>query len=184
MTNKLPVHAISANYYTDVNFFEREKQHLFSRSWQYACHQSQIPNKGDYLCFDIAGDSLVTVRGKDDEIRTFYNVCQHRAHQLVEGSGNKKVFVCPYHAWTYELDGALRSGPNINVVPGFDKSKICLTQVKTEVFLGFVFVNLANDAPSMDTMYPQVREQLAEFRERAPFRSRALLQPHPASSRS
>ena len=102
---------------------------------------------GDYFAFEMAGESLFCIKGRDDGIiRTFYNVCQHRAHQLVSWYWyDTRVVVCPYHAWTYELTGGLRAGPNINVVEGFDKSKICLTEVRTEIFLGFVFVNLDND---------------------------------------
>ena len=71
--------------------------------------------------------------------------------------------VCPYHAWTYELTGELRAGPNIKAVEGFDKSSICLTSVRTEVFLGFIFVNLENDAKPMDDWFPNVRTELESY---------------------
>ncbi len=124
---------------------------------------SQVANPGDYFAFEIAGQNLFCIHGRDGEIRSFYNVCQHRAHELVSGTGNCKVVVCPYHAWAYELDGHLRSGPNIKVVPGFDKSDICLTRVSTEVFCGFVFVNLDPNAGPMRDWYPGVEEELRAF---------------------
>ena len=122
-----------------------------------------LKETGDYFTFDMAGESLFCIKGRDGEIRTFYNVCQHRAHQLVSGQGQTRVVVCPYHAWTYELTGELRAGPNIKAVEGFDKSSICLTSVRTEVFLGFIFVNLDNDAKPMDEWFPNVRTELESY---------------------
>ena len=158
-----PVHSLDARYYTSPAVFEAERKGLLARTWQYAGHVSQLENPGDYFTFEIAGESLFCVRGRDGEIRGFYNVCQHRAHQLVEGDGNTKLLVCPYHAWTYELTGALRSGPNIRSVPGFDRSAVCLTPVQIENFHGFLFANLDPDARPMDEWFPGVRSQLAEF---------------------
>ncbi|MBZ0123434.1 MAG: aromatic ring-hydroxylating dioxygenase subunit alpha [Roseovarius sp.] len=158
-----PVHSLEARYYTDPAIFERERSGLLARCWHYAGHESQVREAGDYFAFDLAGESLFCIRGRDGELRTFYNVCQHRAHQLVEGSGTTRVVVCPYHAWTYELTGELRAGPNIRAVPGFDRSAVCLTPVRTEVFHGFIFVNLDDDAAPMDDWYPGVRGELAEY---------------------
>jgi phenylpropionate dioxygenase-like ring-hydroxylating dioxygenase large terminal subunit len=158
-----PVHSLEARYYTDPAIFENERRGLLSRTWQYAGHVSQVPSPGDYFTFEIAGEAIFCIRGREGELRSFYNVCQHRAHQLVEGTGTARVLVCPYHAWTYELTGGLRSGPNVRAVPGFDRSKICLTQVRTEEFHGFIFVNLDPDAAPMDEWYPGVREEIAEY---------------------
>ena len=124
---------------------------------------SQIPDPGDYFAFEIAGQGLFCIRGRDGVIRTFYNVCQHRAHEIVSGDGSCKVLVCPYHAWTYELTGELRSGPNQRAVPGFDRSAIGLTEVRTEILCGFIFVNLDGDAQPMDFWYPGVADELRAF---------------------
>ncbi|MFD0860544.1 aromatic ring-hydroxylating oxygenase subunit alpha [Roseovarius aquimarinus] len=158
-----PALSLEARYYTDPAIFEKERTGLLARTWHYAGHESQVRSAGDYFSFDVAGESLFCIRGRDGALRTFYNVCQHRAHQLVSGSGTTRVVVCPYHAWTYEMTGELRSGPNTKSVPGFDRSKICLTSVRTELFHGFIFVNLDNDAAPMDTWYPGVREELGEY---------------------
>jgi len=96
-------------------------------------------------------------------LRAFYNVCKHRAHLLLQGEGTTGGIVCPYHAWTYELAGNLRSGPNVDAVRGFDRSQICLHEVRTEDFLGFLFVNLDTAAPPMDEWFPGVREELSEW---------------------
>ncbi|MEL7347398.1 MAG: aromatic ring-hydroxylating dioxygenase subunit alpha [Pseudomonadota bacterium] len=157
------IHALEARYYTDPAIFAAEHRGLFARTWQFACHASEIENPGDYLAVTVAGEDLVILRGRDGAIRAFYNVCQHRAHQLVSGQGNTRVLVCPYHAWTYELTGELRAGPNIKSVRGFDRKKICLTSVRCEDFLGFVFVNLDPDAAPMDEWFPGARAELAAF---------------------
>ena len=158
-----PTLSLAAKYYTDPEVFKLETNGLLARTWQFAGHASQLKETGDYFTFDMAGESLFCIKGRDGEIRTFYNVCQHRAHQLVSGQGQTRVVVCPYHAWTYELTGELRAGPNIKAVEGFDKSSICLTSVRTEVFLGFIFVNLDNDAKPMDDWFPNVRTELEGY---------------------
>ena len=158
-----PTLSLAAKYYTDPEVFKIETNGLLARTWQFAGHASQLTETGDYFTFDMAGESLFCIKGRDGEIRTFYNVCQHRAHQLVSGQGQTRVVVCPYHAWTYELTGELRAGPNIKAVEGFDKSSICLTSVRTEVFLGFIFVNLDKDAKPMDEWFPNVRTELESY---------------------
>jgi phenylpropionate dioxygenase-like ring-hydroxylating dioxygenase large terminal subunit len=157
-----PVIALAPRYYTDPAVFAAERDGLLARTWQFAGHVAEAPNPGDYFTFEVAGESLFCIRGRDGTLRTFYNVCQHRAHQLVQGSGSTRVVVCPYHAWTYELTGALRSGPNLKKA-GIDAKDICLSEVRTEIFCGFIFVNLDQDAAPMDTWYPGVREELSAY---------------------
>lgn len=156
-------HSLDARYYTDPDIFKQEQQGLLARTWQFAGHASQVEKIGDYFTFEIAGESLFCVRTSDYELKAYYNVCQHRAHQLVKGEGNSTIIVCPYHAWSYELSGQLRSGPNIKVVEGFDRSNICLAEVRIENFCGFLFGNLDRDAQPMDSWFPNVRRELAEF---------------------
>lgn len=158
-----PIHTLDARYYTDPAIFAKEREGLLARTWQFSGHESQVSNAGDYFAFEIAGESLFCIRGRDGNLRAFYNVCQHRAHELVSGSGTTRVVVCPYHAWTYELSGELRAGPNTKSVPGFDRSKICLTPVRVESFHGYIFVNLDPNAAPMDEWYPGVREELGEY---------------------
>lgn len=158
-----PVLSLEARYYTDPAIFQAEKYGVLANTWQYAGHVSQLKQPGDFFSFEIAGEALFCIRTRDGEIKGFYNVCQHRAHQLVSGSGNKKVIVCPYHAWTYELSGELRSGPNVASVPGFDKQSICLTEINMENFCGFLFANLDAMAKPMSEWYPNVYEELSAF---------------------
>ncbi|MEM7208450.1 MAG: aromatic ring-hydroxylating dioxygenase subunit alpha [Pseudomonadota bacterium] len=157
------VTALPNHYYTDPAIFEQEKEKLFYRTWQYAGHVSSLRNPGDYITTRIGDQSVFISRGKDNALRAFYNVCQHRAHELLEGQGNTSVIVCPYHTWAYQLSGELIRAPHADKVPGFDKGKVCLTPVRLENFHGFLFLNLDDSAPTMDELYPQVREQLAEY---------------------
>ena len=158
-----PVHSLAPAYYTDHGIFDAERSGLLARTWQFACHASALKKPGDYQTFSIGGEDLFSIRDRDGGIRTFYNVCQHRGHQLLSGSGSTRLIVCPYHAWTYELTGQLRAAPNARVVEGFDPSAICLSEVRTEEFLGFVFVNLDEDAMPMDNWFPNARDELREF---------------------
>ncbi len=155
--------SLEARYYIDSDIYAAEMAGLFARTWQFGCHASEIPQTGDYVTFEIAGESLFAIRGRDGEVRVFYNVCQHRAHELAQGKGTTRVVVCPYHAWTYELTGELRAGPNIKSVPGFDRATVCLTEVRCEDFNGFLFVNLDAQAAPMEEWYPGVRGELAEY---------------------
>ena len=157
------IRSLDARYYTDPQVFHLESDGVLAKTWQFGCHVSELEGVGSYKTIEIAGESLFAIRGRDEKIRVFYNVCQHRAHQLVEGSGTTRVVVCPYHAWTYELTGELRAGPNIKAVEGFDKSSVCLTEVKAEEFLGFLFVNLDPEAAPMEEWFPGARAELEEW---------------------
>ena len=154
-------HSLDGRYYTDSKVFEIEQNGVLAETWQFAGHAATIPNAGDYFTFQLAGEDLFCIRGRDGDIQCFYNVCQHRAHQLVQGDGNAKVLVCPYHAWSYGLDGKLMAGPNIKSVRGFEKSEICLTSVKIENMHGFIFANLDPNAKPMEDWFPNVRDELA-----------------------
>ena len=158
-----PMRTLDARYYTDPAVYENEKAGLLSRTWQFAGHVAALQNSGDYFSFEVAGENLFCIRGKDDTVRTFYNVCQHRAHELVSGEGSCKAIVCPYHAWTYDFEGALRAGPNIKAVPGLNREEIYLTEVRTEIFCGFIFVNLNPETKPMAEWFPGVEKDLRAF---------------------
>ena len=155
------IHSLEARYYTDADLYEKERDRIMSRSWVFAGHSAQLKNAGDYFTFEVAGESLFCVRDNNGDIRTFYNVCQHRAHQIVTGAGNvRRLLVCPYHGWAYDLSGKLQSGPKI---PSLDLSDIRLHSVHTENFAGFLFVNLDDDAKPMEDWFPNAQKELREF---------------------
>ncbi len=157
------IRALPSRYFNDATLFDMVREKLFFRHWQYACHSSQLPNPGDYFTFSLFDQDIVIVHGSDGVLRAMYNVCQHRGHKLVEGSGNKRHFVCPYHAWAYRLDGRLRGAPNMQSVEGFDKTGICVPRIHLQNFLGFLFINLDPDAENMQSFYPGVEEAIGEL---------------------
>jgi phenylpropionate dioxygenase-like ring-hydroxylating dioxygenase large terminal subunit len=133
-------------YFVSPEVFEAEQEKIFSRQWVLVGHQSQIAQAGDFFVPDVAGESLIVARDKNGEIRGFYNVCRHRGTRLCEEqSGHSSAIQCPYHAWTYGLDGRLIGSPHMDEVPGFDRSDYSLHPVNLGVWEGFIFVNLADD---------------------------------------
>lgn len=158
-----PLRSLAGHYYTDPAVFVTERQTLLARTWQFAAHASELPMPGDFVTLEIAGESLFCMRTPTGEVKAFYNVCQHRGHQLLQGRGNTGRIVCPYHAWTYETTGRLRGGPNLRVLSGFDPSTVRLAEVCIEDFHSFLFVNLDPAAEPMDSWFPGVREELGEF---------------------
>ena len=155
--------ALPGRYYTDESIHRRELDAVFGRTWQYAGHVGEVAEPGDYFVFSVLNEPLFCVRDGEGVVRAFYNVCRHRGHELLQGKGNRKRIVCPYHAWTYGLNGQLQRAPNSQSMPGFDASCVRLQEVKVEVFCGFVFVNLDIQAESMAKWYPGVDRELREF---------------------
>lgn len=142
--------ALPGYLYSDPAVLEAEKTRLFYKSWQCIGHESEVPKSGDYLCARIVDQNLFVLRGADGQLRAFYNVCQHRAHELLKGRGNvASVIVCPYHAWSYELDGKLRGARATKRLPDFDPAQYGLEPVHLESELGFLFVNLDTQAASL-----------------------------------
>jgi len=109
-------------------------------------HQSQIPQTGDFFVAEVPEESVIVTRDRSDAIRGFYNVCRHRGTRLCEEeSGHATAIQCPYHAWTYGLDGRLIGAPHMDEVRGFQKERFSLQSVNTAIWEGFIFVNLAKD---------------------------------------
>ena len=156
-------------YYHDPEIFEREKQHVFHRSWQYVGHVSMIPEPGSYIVRDILDQSVLLLRDREGELRAFFNVCQHRAHRLLEGEGRLKAaaITCPYHAWSYELSGALRSARGSERMANFEMEGFCLSSVRLGCFLGFLFVNLDGAAPNFDDVAGPLAAEIAAFSPKA-----------------
>jgi carnitine monooxygenase subunit len=149
-------HTLPSWLYTNPEVLEVEKRQIFSRTWQYVGHISQFSKPGDYFTAQVGDRPIIVSCGQDGEIRAFYNVCSHRAAKLVEGEGNKAVFTCPYHAWTYRTDGSLLRAPNMSGCENFDYQDFCLKTIKIEILHSFIFVNLDPQAPSMDSQFPDL----------------------------
>jgi phenylpropionate dioxygenase-like ring-hydroxylating dioxygenase large terminal subunit len=134
--------SLRSEAYTDPRWAEADLKAIFARTWQWVCHVEKLAKPGDYVSATIAGMPVAVVRDRDGSLRAFYNVCKHRAHELLSGSGTTRSIVCPYHAWVYGLDGQLKGARRADRMDTFDKSGICLEQVQVEEFGGFVYVNL------------------------------------------
>ncbi len=131
-------------YFVSPEIFAKEQNVLFSTQWVLVGHQSQIPKAGDYFTSEVAGESLIIVRDQTATIRAFYNVCRHRGTRLCEDKGGRfRAIQCPYHAWTYGLDGRLIGAPHMDDVPGFNKAEHSLHAVNLALWEGFIFVSLA-----------------------------------------
>jgi len=141
-------------------------ERIFRPSWQVVCHDSDIPNVGDWHSIDYCGESVILVRGTDRTVRAFTNVCRHRGSRLVDGAvGCAKKLVCPYHAWTYELDGRLTGVPDSASYPTLDKGKAGLVPVGLEQWRGFWFVRLEDDGgPSVASMMAPYEAMVAPYR--------------------
>jgi Rieske 2Fe-2S family protein len=141
-------------YFVSPEVFAEEQEKIFSAQWVLVGHQSQIPKTGDYLAQEVAGESLIVVRDKSGEVRGFYNVCRHRGTRLKEDAcGHASAIQCPYHAWTYALDGKLIGAPHMDEVAGFNKAEHSLHAVNVALWEGFIFVNLAKKSMPLDKVF-------------------------------
>ena len=132
-------------YFVSPEIFAEEHKKIFSREWLLVGHQSQLRSPGDYIVQDVNHESIIVIRDKDEEIRSFYNVCRHRGTRLKEDAcGHASAIQCPYHAWTYGLDGRLIGAPHMDEVSGFNKADYPLHPVNLGLWEGFIFVNLGD----------------------------------------
>jgi phenylpropionate dioxygenase-like ring-hydroxylating dioxygenase large terminal subunit len=155
--------SLPARHYIDPDFFELERRHLFARSWHLVCHVNDIPEAGDYHTLDILGERFVSLRAAEGQVRSFHNVCRHRASRIADGnSGNcGHRLVCPYHAWSYDLDGALKSVPPWQGFENLDKSRHGLVALEQEIWRGFIFVRMERGATSVAEMMAPYDEEIA-----------------------
>lgn len=157
--------ALPAWTYDDPDFFEAEKAKVFAASWQVVCHESDVAEPGCWHALDYLKESVLVVRGEDRALRAFTNVCRHRGSRLVDGhKGCARRLTCPYHAWTYALDGRLAAAPFSEDYPGLDMAREGLASVDLEIWRGFVFVRLVREGPSVAEMMAPYEEQIVPYR--------------------
>ncbi|HSS63481.1 MAG TPA: aromatic ring-hydroxylating dioxygenase subunit alpha [Gammaproteobacteria bacterium] len=149
-------------FYTSREVYEQDIQRVFFRSWLYAGHVSEIPKAGAFLLFDMAGESVIVVRDDNDNINALINVCRHRGSRIcVLANGTTLSFVCPYHGWTYDLEGKLRS---TRFMPeNFDKSRYGLRRIHVKLVHGFIFLNFADEPVSLDELENDLEECLRPY---------------------
>jgi choline monooxygenase len=140
---------LPARWYVDPAFLELEKETIFWRTWQPVGFVHQVSRPGDFLACDIAGETLVLLRDAAGSLRTLSNVCRHRASMIASGSGNCAVLRCPYHGWTYALDGTLLGQPEFEGVRDWNRSTVALPSYRVEAWSPFVFASLDANTPSL-----------------------------------
>jgi phenylpropionate dioxygenase-like ring-hydroxylating dioxygenase large terminal subunit len=158
--------------YTSQDYAAAEFEHMWSKTWQWACHVDHIPEAGDYFVYDLGPYSALIVRGENGEIKAFYNACMHRGTQLrsPDTCGFAKQFTCPFHGWTYALDGALVDVPDRWDFPHVGDSTHNLEAMSVGVFAGFVWVNFDPAAAPLDEYVGVLKDHFASF----PFEDRYI----------
>jgi phenylpropionate dioxygenase-like ring-hydroxylating dioxygenase large terminal subunit len=147
--------------YNNPEFLALEKESIFMRTWQLVGHTSELERPGDYLRFDLLGESAIVLRDSEGQLRAFHNVCRHRAFRLLNKSAGHcgRLISCRYHGFTYDLSGRLIAVPGEQDFDGIDKKDFGLAPIEIDVFLGFVFIRFAKEGG------PRVAEQLAPFHD-------------------
>ena len=141
-------------YFVLPDIFAEELQKIFAANWVLVGHQSQLAEPGDYFLAEVAGESLIVAKDQRSTIRAFYNVCRHRGARLCEEqNGHAAAIQCPYHAWTYALDGRLLGAPHMDETPGFNKGEYPLKSARLGLWEGFIFLNLADASASLEKWF-------------------------------
>ncbi|HEU4356113.1 MAG TPA: Rieske (2Fe-2S) protein, partial [Actinomycetota bacterium] len=144
-----PKPTLAGRDYWDEAVWQEEKDRIWHATWVCVGRAEEVEDPGDYRTYDVAGESIFVTRNAEGQLRGFFNVCSHRGTKFVDdGTGSvKKVFKCPYHAWTYDLNGCLVGTPNVEQDEFFDRAGYPLHQVRLETYAGFLFVNLSAGEP-------------------------------------
>ncbi|MGI9463135.1 MAG: aromatic ring-hydroxylating oxygenase subunit alpha, partial [Aestuariivirgaceae bacterium] len=156
-------YTLPARFYHDAAIHELEKDAIFARNWWYAGHKSQLAEPGSYMTTRIQDQSVFVGRSETGELKAFFNVCQHRGHELLQGAGRTNIIVCPYHAWSYDFDGNLRAARNSENMSGFNKCDFSLKPVRVEELCGLIFVNLDTDAVPLKEQAGGLEGEIRKF---------------------
>ena len=149
--------------YTSEAFLAAELEQVFAKEWLCLGRASALAEPGDYAAWEIAGQPVAVVRDRDGTLNALSNVCLHRMSTLLHGRGRTRAIVCPYHAWTYNLDGTLRGAPAMTKNEAFDRKDYCLPRLRCEEWLGWVFVSLNPDAPPVAERLAEAEGLVADF---------------------
>lgn len=151
------------SWYTDPEILRREEERIFKSAWSYAGHLGQLPEPSSYFTTRAGNMPIVVTRARDGELRAFRNVCRHRGFPVASGEGVRETLQCPYHAWTYGLDGALRSAPRSDEEPHFPKNELGLCRASVGTWGPFVFVNAQREPEPLSDALGSMPEQVAEL---------------------
>ena len=154
--------SLPRQFYTSETVYKMDIQHYWNHSWIWVGHINQIPNIGDFFLFDSGYESVIIARDKNGSVNAFLNVCRHRGSRVcIEKSGNTRVFVCPYHAWTYELNGSLRAAREME--DNFNTAEYSLRKVNLRIFHGLIFICVADNPPNIDEGLLQLEPLVEPF---------------------
>ena len=154
--------SLPRQFYTSETVYKMDIQHYWNHSWIWVGHINQIPNVGDFFLFDYGYESVIIARDKNDSVNAFLNVCRHRGSRVCIGkSGNTRLFVCPYHAWTYELNGSLRAAREME--DNFNTAEYSLKKVNLRIFHGLIFICVADNPPNIDEGLLQLEPLVEPF---------------------
>jgi choline monooxygenase len=155
-------YTIPAPWYIDERVGHLERDRVFGSNWIAIGRTDQVATPGQFFTFDLAGEPLIVVRGADNQLRAFYNVCRHHAAAVATAPcGVAQHLRCPYHGWTYGLDGSLKGAPEFAGVCNFERAANGLVPVEVSVWESFVFVNLKPEAPSLESYLGDLPDRLA-----------------------
>ncbi len=151
-------------YFVSPDIFATEQKNIFSKNWLLVGHQSQIPRSGDFFLATVTGENLIVTRDQGSVIRAFFNVCRHRGTRVKEDAcGHSSTIQCPYHAWTYGLDGKLIGAPHMDEVPGFDKADYSLHSANVGLWEGFIFVNLEHNPEPVENWFAALNGKFSHW---------------------
>jgi phenylpropionate dioxygenase-like ring-hydroxylating dioxygenase large terminal subunit len=155
--------------YTDPAHYQFEVDLILKREWLAVGHVSQIPRAGDYFNLDLLGEPMIVVRGKDEVVRVLSRVCPHRGMDVNPTeygrppAGNQRILLCPYHFWSFDLDGRCKGAPEMHKADGFSRKEVGLASFRSEIWNGFIFVTFADDIAPAGEFYKDLGDKLAEF---------------------
>lgn len=159
-------HGLPGWTYHNDELTELEMNEIFLRHWMFVAHVSELPRAGDYVCFALANERAVVVRDSDGQIRAFHNVCRHRASRIVadERGHCGKAFICPFHGWSYHLDGRLKNVPRADSFPEIDHEQLGLKPLECEIWHGLVFIRFGGDGPGLAEQFAPAEEEIGLYR--------------------
>lgn len=159
---QIPAHSLSQEFYLDEEIYRRDLDCIFMTEWLYVCHLSQVAEAGDCYTYEIADESVVVVRDENLQLHAFANVCRHRGSRICQtGQSNSKRLVCPYHAWTYALNGQLLNARQMH--ESFDRSAFGLKALQLEEFCGFIFISFSDNPSSFELLKTGLHDSLKVF---------------------
>ena len=149
--------------YTSPALLEVEQRELFEKEWICVGRVEEVPQPGNYFTISVADEPLLVVRADADTIRVLSNVCRHKWSRIASGKGKVRRFVCPYHAWTYDLDGRLVHTRYMEGSRGFDASRVALPEIRSGIWRGFIYVNIDGDASPLDEHRAELDERVGDY---------------------